>query len=170
MRILIKILLLYIFTANSIFGQKIPANFTLESNGLSKINSDPSPSGNSVEYIEFMGDDIWIATSVGLSKSEDNGNTWTNYKFEDEGVSALGIKNDTVWIATWHPIEADGQVVPVGSGLHYSPDKGETWIDIDQPVDAQDDSSIVYGINTLRALHNPSKRRKFYKRYWIFGK
>lgn len=161
MRILIKIFLLYTLFALSLFGQNIPASYSLESGGLNKIYSDPSPSGNSVEYIEFMGDDIWIATSVGLSKSEDNGNTWTNYKFGDEGVSALGINNDTVWIATWHPIEADGQVVPVGSGLHYSADKGDTWIDIEQPVDAQDDSSIVYGINTLRALPIPVKEGNF---------
>lgn len=152
MKIFTKILLFLILTSYVLIAQKIPVSYELNSKGLNKIYSDPTPSGNSVEYIEFMGDDVWIATSVGLSKSEDGGDTWTNYKFGDEGVSALGIKNDTVWIATWHPIEADGQVVPVGSGLHYSADKGETWIDIPQPVDAQDDSSIVYGINTLRAL------------------
>ncbi len=96
-----------------------------------------------------------------LSKSTMVANTWTNYKFGEEGISALGIKNDTVWTATWHPIDADGQVVPVGSGLHYSADKGETWIDIPQPVDAENDSSIVYGINTLRALPLPVTEGNF---------
>lgn len=41
------------------------------------------------------------------------------------------------------------------TGIELFSDKGETWIDIPQPVDAQDDSSIVYGINTLRALPIP---------------
>lgn len=136
----------------NIFAQKIPNSIHLQDNRLNKIVEDPTPSGNAVEYIEFMGDDIWIATSIGVSKSEDDGETWTNYKFEEEGISALGIKDDTVWVATWHPLENTDDVVPVGSGLHYSADKGETWIDIPQPVDAPDDSSIVYGINTLRSL------------------
>ena len=49
-----------------------------------------------------MGTDVWIGTSVGLSKSTDEGETWENYKFGEEGISALGIKNDTVWVGTWH--------------------------------------------------------------------
>lgn len=140
------------FSAVNLFAQKIPKSIYLNESNLNKIVADPTPSGNAVEYIEFMGSYIWIATSIGLSKSEDNGETWTNYKFGEEGISALGIKNDTVWVATWHPLENSDDVVPVGSGLHYSSDKGETWIDIPQPVDAPDDSSIVYGINTLRSL------------------
>ena len=153
--------LIFILLQVSLTAQKIPTSFDLKNDGLNKIAVDPNPSGNGVEYIEFMGNDIWIATSVGVSKSTDEGETWTNYEFGDEGVSALGIKNDTVWIATWHPLDVDGDVVPVGSGLHYSADKGETWIDIEQPVDAQDDSSIVYGINTLRALPLPVPEGNF---------
>lgn len=148
------ITLILSFSSNSIFSQIIPNYFTLDKNELSKA-LDSTPSGNAVEYIEFMDDDVWIATSVGLSKSTDGGENWTNYKFGDEGISALGINKDTVWVATWHPLENSDDVVPVGSGLHYSPDKGETWIDIPQPVDAQNDSSIIYGINTLRALPIP---------------
>lgn len=140
------------FSVINLFAQKIPNSIYLEDNRLNKFFEDPTPSGNAVEYIEFMGDDIWIATSIGVSKSVDDGESWTNYKFDEEGISALGIKDDTVWVATWHPLENSDDVVPVGSGLHYSADKGETWIDIPQPVDAPDDSSIVYGNNILRAL------------------
>lgn len=145
----ITIFLLLNFLINA---QKVPSTFSFDRNELRKVTADLSPSGNAVEYINFMDDDVWVGTSIGLSKSTDGGNTWENYEFGDEGISALGIKNDTVWVATWHPIESNGDIVPVGSGLHYSPDKGETWVDIPQPVDASDDSSIVYGINTLRAL------------------
>ncbi len=61
-----NILLYYFYFLQLFFAQKIPINYNIESNGLNKIISDPTPSGNSVEYIEFMGDDVWIATSVGL--------------------------------------------------------------------------------------------------------
>ena len=142
-------------------AQLIPNSFDLENKGLRKISADPAPSGNGVEYIEFMGTDVWIATSTGLSKSTDGGENWTNYKFDEEGISALGINNDTVWVATWHPLEVDGEIIPVGSGLHYSPDKGENWIDIEQPVDDPADSSIAYGINTLRALPLPVPEGNF---------
>ncbi|PID58696.1 MAG: hypothetical protein CR986_07480 [Ignavibacteriae bacterium] len=147
-----KIILSLTFLAN-IYAQELPVSYKLgETQSLNKIAVDKTPVGNSVEYIEFMGDDVWIATSVGVSKTMDGGKTWSNYKFGNEGISALAIKNDTVWVATWHLLKDSDDNVPVGSGLHYSPDKGETWIDIEQPVDAFDDSSIVYGINTLRAL------------------
>ena len=66
MCILIKILFSYHFIALSLFGQKIPSSFKLNQIVLNKIFSDPTPSGNSVEYIEFMGNDVWIATSVGF--------------------------------------------------------------------------------------------------------
>ena len=165
----IKFLAILFLFSSTIFSQKIPVDYKLNSGKLNKIISDPTPSGNSVEYIEFMGDDVWIATSVGLSKSTDGGDSWTNYKFGTEGISALAIKNDTVWTATWHPIDADGQVVPVGSGLHYSPDKGDTWITIPQPVDAANDSSIVYGINTLRALPLPVTEGNFTRDIGFLG-
>lgn len=133
-------------------AQSIPNSIYLNKSGLNKVAADPTPSGNSVEYIEFMGNDIWIATSVGVSKSTDGGENWTNYNFGTEGISAIGINNDTVWVATWHAEVINGSDIPIGSGLHYSADKGDNWIDIPQPLDASNDSSIIYGINTLRAL------------------
>jgi hypothetical protein len=153
--------ILILFLCGKIMAQLIPAEFSLEKNKLNKSAEDRAPIGNGVEYIEFMGEDIWIATSSGLSKSTDGGDNWTNYEFGEEGISALGINNDTVWIATWHPLEVDNDIVPVGSGIHFSPDKGDTWISIEQPVDQSDDSSIVYGVNTLRALPLPVPEGNF---------
>ena len=43
-------------------------------------------------------------------------------------------------------------MLPDGTGIKYSTDYGITWTSIPQPVDDPGDSSIVYGINTIRAL------------------
>lgn len=108
------LIFLTIFLVNSL-AQKLPNTFSIEQNNLSKILADPTPSGNAVEYIEFMGTDIWVATTLGLSKSTDGGESWTNYKFGEEGISALAINKDTIWCATWHPLENSDDVVPVGN-------------------------------------------------------
>ena len=145
---------LFLFGYFTLFAQKIPFSYSLGFNNLAKT-SDKSPNSNTIEYIEFDKDTIWLGTSNGLSKSTDSGNTWKNISFGEEGISALSINNDTVWCATWHAMNDpfnEGTVLPVGSGLHYSADGGENWVDIPQPVDAADDSSVVYGINRIRAL------------------
>ncbi len=140
------------FLVIPLFAQQIPNTFQLNKILLSKL-SDSTPKSNTIEYIEINKDTIWVGTGGGLSKSTDFGETWQTIEFGDEGISALAINNDTVWVATWHPFEdAFGEILPVGSGLHYSVDGGQNWTDIPQPVDAPDDSSVVYGINQLRAL------------------
>ncbi len=132
-------------------AQTIPKNYTINKKVFGKI-SDLTPESNSIEYIEFNKDTIWVGTGGGLSKSTDAGKSWTNITFGEEGISALSIHNDTVWCATWHALDNAGEVLPVGSGLHYSDDGGKNWVDIPQPIDASGDSSIVYGINRIRAI------------------
>ncbi len=141
-------------------AQTIPKNYTINKKGFAKI-SDSTPNSNSVEYIEFDKDTVWVGTGGGLSKSTDAGKSWTNITFGEEGISALKIHNDTVWCATWHAVDISGEVLPVGSGLHYSADGGKNWVDIPQPVDASDDSSVAYGINTIRALPITAKENNF---------
>ncbi len=149
-----KIFFGILFVSVTLLGQQIPNMISLNKSNLQKVNSDPTPSGNSVEHIDFMGSDVWIATSVGLSKSSDGGENWENYSFDNDGISALGINKDTIWVGTWHlgnyPNAADDDAV--GSGLHYSVDRGETWIDIEQPQDELTDTVITYGANKIRNL------------------
>ena len=138
-----------IITQSILFAQKLTFSFKLNENSLKK-NNDLNPAGNSIEFIDFMGDTVWVATTIGVSKTGDNGTTWFNYEFGDEGISALAINNDTIWVATWHnKIIADNDT-PVGSGLHYSADGGTNWVDIPQPIDSLSATTIKYGNNILR--------------------
>ncbi len=150
---LLSVLLLLTFTF--VYGQSLPTEYNLSSNRAAKI-LDNSPASNTIERILIQDGTIWLGTSKGLSKSTDNGNTWINYykseAFEEESVSAIAYSNGTIWAATWHYEAILGDAVPVGTGLRYSNDNGETWQKIDQPVDDPGDSLITYGINTLRAL------------------
>ncbi len=161
MRKIIQVFLIMLI-CSPLFGQQIPVTFDLTTHSrLSKI-SDLTPKSNSIEYIQIYKDTIWVGTGGGLSKSTDYGESWQTFEFGDEGISALGINNDTVWVATWHPFETEtGDIIPVGSGLHYSTDGGQNWTDIPQPVDAPDDSTEIYGINTLRALPITAEENNF---------
>jgi hypothetical protein len=152
-----KKLLLFLLVIFSIktFAQSKPCDYTLGYNRMAKI-SDQAPASNTIEKILIKDDVIWLATSNGISKSTDNGSSWINYyntdAFGTESVSTVGYDSGTIWAATWHYEEQVGSNVAVGSGLRYSTDQGQTWTTIPQPVDQPGDSSIVYGINTLRAL------------------
>ncbi len=103
-----------------------------------------------------LGDTIWVGSGRGLSLSTDNGNSWKNFygdqTFGSENISAIADDHGTIWVATAHSVDINGQSLPEGSGLHYTTDNGLTWTSIPQPVDAQSDTIVTYGINHLRAL------------------
>lgn len=146
---------LFIFLSFNIFAQQKQLVYDLE-----KLNNtastDAAQQSNTIEKILIQDNVIWLATSKGLSKSSDNGLSWTNFynaqEFGTESISSIGYGNGAVWAATWHYENKLGSNVPVGTGIKFSTDQGQTWNKIPQPVDAPGDSSIVYGINKIRAL------------------
>ncbi|MFC2133334.1 hypothetical protein ACFLTH_01850 [Bacteroidota bacterium] len=117
---------------------------------------DLLPSSNSIEEILVVGDTIWLASSRGLSKSGDDGESWTNYgeleEFDGEFTSTVEYNNGIIWTATLHVDEIDGTAIGVGSGLRYSRDNGNTWTVIEQPIDLDSDNTVTYGDNVLTAL------------------
>lgn len=148
------ILVLFCFIINT-SAQTLPDIFELGGTSLRK-NNDNNPAGNSIEDIVIVGDTIWLATGNGLSRSIDNGETWKNYyntePFGTEGIARVAYKNGIIYASTWHSEELFGRATPVGTGLKYSTDNGETWTSIPQPKDSINQTSIVYGINQLVAV------------------
>ena len=134
-------------------AQKLPTYFDFPNNRLQKT-SDFTPTGNSSERIWVDGNTIWLGTGYGLSRSTDNGDSWTNYyktdAFGEESVYAVKTNNGVVWAGKWHMEPGIGDDIPTGTGLCYSTDNGETWAKIDQPRDNITDTVITYGINKLK--------------------
>ena len=142
-------------SAVSLFAQVKPTNYSFGGNRLAKT-LDQTPASNTIEKILIQDNVIWLATGNGLSKSTDNGSTWTNYynskDFGTESVSAVAYSNGTIWAATWHnETKFDGDHA-VGTGLKFSSDQGQTWNSITQPMDQKTDTVITYGINKLKAV------------------
>ncbi|HTR81797.1 MAG TPA: hypothetical protein VMM58_09225 [Bacteroidota bacterium] len=119
--------------------------------------SSTVPLSNSVTDIVVSGATIWLGTGKGLSRSTDGGLTWKNYfntpEFGEEDVSAVAVHNNEVWVATAHSTTVDGSTLPVGSGLRYSTDLGESWTVIPQPRDFQNVDTLFYNSKSfIRAL------------------
>jgi hypothetical protein len=154
-RILIIVLVL---SQSMLVAQLRPTSYKIEESRTLKKLSDNLPISNSIT--DILVDDegiIWLGTSRGLSKSEDDGTTWTNYynhpDFGEEGIIAIGYNEGVIWASTGHSTEIEGgTTLPEGSGIRYSTDRGDSWNVIKQPVDNPGDSSLIYGINTIRAL------------------
>lgn len=160
-----KLCFLFLMLINvSLIAQGIPFDYRLEKS-LSKI-SDNSPASNTIDRIFIQENStVWIGTSKGLSKTTDSGLSWTNFydtkSFGKESISAVNFGLGAIWAACWHFENKLGSDIPVGNGLRYSTDGGINWIEIQQPVDAPDDSTIFYGNNKLRALPITAKEQNF---------
>jgi hypothetical protein len=153
-KILITYLILNICGVK-LFSQQMPSNYNLSTVHLSKT-SDLNPASNSVERILVDGNNVWLGTGKGLSRSTDNGNTWTNYygskTFGNESVYAVKSNNGVVWASSWHLETILGQDASIGTGIYNSTDNGESWNKIDQPMDSKTDTTILYGNNKLKIV------------------
>lgn len=151
-----KIILTLILISTTLLAQSVPTDYSLAISRVLKTQ-DTSPSHNVIDDIVIVGDTIFLATGAGVSISTDNGENWNNFgdlpEFEDVNGSRLTYRDGILYVGVWHSEEiVGGSVEPFGDGIRISSDLGNTWQTIDQPVDTQADSTIVYGVSTLRAL------------------
>ncbi len=152
------ILLLVLFTAAYAQNKNFRFHLQGEQKTFNKIN-DENPSSNAINDILIVGDTIWLATSNGLSKSMDNGLSWTNYyntnDFGTESVSALAYDTIThsIWASLAHSKDVSGSALPEGSGLRFSTNNGATWYTVPQPIDSLKDSLETYGYQGKNMLH-----------------
>lgn len=152
-------LFIMLLSATVFYAQYSPRHYELGKVVLNKTESvsDITPSSNSISDIIANEKVVLLGTSRGLSLSTDNGENWKNYyqtePFGDDGATAIGFENGVIWVTTGQTTQVEGgSYLPEGTGIKYSTDLGETWTSIEQPVDEPGDSSITYGINSIRAL------------------
>ncbi|MFB3057861.1 MAG: WD40/YVTN/BNR-like repeat-containing protein, partial [Ignavibacteriaceae bacterium] len=147
----------FLFVSGNLLAQITPDSFRLteERRSTSKINSR-NPLSNSILDVIAIGDTVWLGTSRGVSVSFDRGESWTNFfgtsPFGNDNVSAIGYNNGTFWAATARTVEGIAGDVPAGTGLKYTTDNGITWASVPQPIDADADTTVEYGINIIPAL------------------
>ncbi len=153
------ILLVFLFVEVS-YSQFSPRSYNMtQDKKMQKALSSGMTSNNSISDILVVNaNTIWLGTDSGVSLSTDGGSTWTNFDgnpaFGNQSVSAIGYDkyDNTFWAATATSENSSGQIVPVGTGLKYTTDNGNSWISISQPMDSQSDTIVAYGNNKLRAL------------------
>ncbi|MBI9070103.1 MAG: hypothetical protein JEY94_00800 [Melioribacteraceae bacterium] len=145
------LVLIIIVSSFNLYSQEYPATFKLGEKSLKK-SDDKSPIGNSIGDIAIGNGMIWASTGQGLTMTNDGGNTWQNFPLSNFGnnkIYSMGYHEDIIWVGVGKKNSDD---VDVGGGIWFSQNNGENWTNIPQPVDDPGDSSIIYGINNMRAL------------------
>lgn len=116
---------------------------TKESFRLGGITTS-GPTSNAINDILTVGSEVWVATGRGVTRTTDNGQTWTTYSHSDSlgrgGVTALTSRNNVMWVATAFDTTTELGDFNAGGGLAYSDDNGETWEWIPQPIDSKDET------------------------------
>jgi ligand-binding sensor domain-containing protein len=150
------ILIGLLISFNIVFAQFKPGNFYLSGERKLSKTVDENPSSNSISDLITIGDTVWVGTGSGVSLSTDRGNNWTNFNntpaFGTESASAIAYDKGVFFAATAHSTDQSGTSYPEGSGLRFTTNNGLTWTTIPEPVDPSGDSSVIYGINHLRAV------------------
>ncbi len=127
----------------------------LTSSSFAYMNYTLSDSGstlpaNSVIDIEYDGNAIWIASSNGVAKSTDAGETWIKFSENDSlnsnSISGLAVTPEMVWVATSRSEVHEGQSVPIGTGLAKTTDGGADW-SVYTPFQANYYGKIAYDLD-----------------------
>ncbi len=172
-----EMLLLTSFLIVSIVLSKnlnIPVNYplTITQSNTRPVLPSPFVSNYSIEYligynrdyddsslvieIDILGSNIWLATAIGVSHSNDLSETWFHYDTSSGigkgGGSGVSISLDNVWLATIYDTLISDYSIPAGGGISHTFDNGANWLHFQQPMDDFDDTIIVYFDQSIPAL------------------
>ncbi len=137
----------------------LPGSSSLEVPGYGINSTDEGiPPSNSIIDLEIFDRYLWVASGNGLGRLEPlmatnnpAAGSWqyfgTDEGFGDGGVSGLTIGitswGDTIiWAATAIDTMISGTRYAAGGGVGFSPDHGENWFWMSQPVDSVDVDSL----------------------------
>jgi ligand-binding sensor domain-containing protein len=119
------------------------------------LADSPLPRSNQTEVLAASRDTVWVGTASGLSMTSD-GLFWRHFtntgNFDQKGISAIALNDCILWVASAFSERRDDAVVPMGGGLHWTIDRGNTWTYVPQPTDVGTVDTLLYGVNRIRAL------------------
>ena len=124
------------------------------------VGQVPSPTAsikqNSVSNMAALGDTLWIGP--GLNRTINNNPTWsypdgaTKITQGKGRVFSLALAPDTVWAGLGYNAQSPNGSVQAGLGFHFSTDGGDTWDYIENPKEAKNDTTFIYGGKTYSKL------------------
>lgn len=124
------------------------------------VGQVPSPTAsikqNSVSNIAAIGDTLWIGP--GLNRTIDNAPDWfypdgaTKITDGKGRVFSLALAPDTVWAGLGYNAQSANGSVQAGLGFYFSTDGGDSWSYIENPKEANDDTTFTYGGKTYAKL------------------
>jgi photosystem II stability/assembly factor-like uncharacterized protein len=126
---------------------------------LTRLGTSPLIASNSTGLFILRGDTLWASTGRGLSFTSDGGRSWVNLRstsaIDDQPIATFCIRGDEIWASSSYSKLIDNSVYPIGTGLHYSLDRGKTWNYVAQPIDTGKVDTIIYGHNKIPSLAIP---------------
>lgn len=138
-RTLILLVLLSLFP---LLGQ-VPAQYKLQQQDADRSGLV----GNGITDLFWHNGVLYAGTGFGLSTSNDDGMSWTNFTEKEYGgqggVSAITAGPDgTIWIATaYDTLVEEDESLQIGGGLRFLEPGSSEWQFVPQPVDAQGDTT-----------------------------
>ena len=96
-------------------------------------------------------DTIWLRTGAGISFIYFSNSSMPSFKsihhdyLPEGGAPSFIINNNMMAISGATSIYQNGRYRPMGTGISWSTDKGQSWDYIDQPIDDVDESYILSG-------------------------
>jgi hypothetical protein len=116
----------------------------------------PDILSNSISNLHAEGDSLWVGPYLNLTV--DGGRTWLLPEADSlfgtaNRLYSIDVEGSVVWAGLGYTAtDSDGRSVQSAGGILYSTNGGTTFTYLPPPLDAPGDSTVQYGVNTLKAL------------------